>query len=129
MIIVVPIEPILRGLDYVLPGAVPPAVQLSQVEQAMPLWLWGTLCLIAGLTALTGFLGRWRRLTVVGLWIGGSVYAALAVGQWIAVAHQPWLDGLRGPSIVTLLCLAQLGMAIGYAAQPDDREVEREAAE
>lgn len=122
----VPIEPILRGLDYVLPG-VEDSQQLSFIERAMPLDAWGVLCLATGLLALAGFLGRWQRVAATGLWLGGSVYVALAVGQWIAVADQPWLDGIRGPAIVTLLAVAQLGMGAGYSLQPDDADVAKEA--
>ena len=123
VVTLVTVEPIMRGIDYILPDAEPPATQLSVLERAMPITVWGILCLIAGLTALVGFSGRWRRITVAGLWLGGSVYVALAAGQWAAVAGHPWLDGLRGPAIVSLLALAQLGMAVGYAMQPDDSEV------
>lgn len=125
VVTLVTVEPMLRGIDYMLPDAEPPATQLSVIEQAMPIGLWGVLCLIAGATALAGFLGRWRRVTVAGLWLGFATYACLALGQWAAIVDQPWFDGLRGPAIVTLLSLAQLGMAIGYALQPDDGDVER----
>lgn len=119
VVTIVPLEPIVRGLDYILPDATAGAQQLSIVEQAMPMLAWGILCLAAGLISVTGFVGRWRRVTVTGLWLGGSVYATLAAGQWAAVVGQPWLDGVRGPAIVTLLAVAQLGMALGYAQQPD----------
>ncbi|WP_353107845.1 hypothetical protein [Gordonia sp. (in: high G+C Gram-positive bacteria)] len=121
----VPVEPILRGLDYVLPGS-EDSQQLSFIERAMPLDAWGALCLATGLIALVGLVGRWRRVASTGLWLGGSVYGALALGQWIAVAGQPWLDGIRGPAIVTLLAVAQLGMGAGYALQPDEADVARE---
>ena len=122
VVTIVPLEPIVRGLDYVLPPQVV-ANQLSIVEQAMPLTLWGILCLTGGLLASTGFIGRWRRITITGLWIGGSTYAALAAGQWAVVSGEPWLDGVRGPAIVTLMAVAQLGMAVGYAQQqPADVE-------
>lgn len=120
---IVPIEPILRGLDYALPGA-ETAQQLSIIERAMPMPAWGALCILAGVLALAGFLGLWRRVAITGLWIGGSTYVALAVGQWFAVLGEPWLDGIRGPGIVTIFALAQLGMALGYAQQPDDLEAD-----
>lgn len=119
VVMAVPLEPILRGLDYMLPGE-ETSTQLSVVERAMPMPVWGALCLLTGLVAFAGFLGRWRRVTVAGLWIGGSVYATLAAGQWWVVWEEPWLDGIRGPAIVTLLAVAQLGMAVGYAQQPDN---------
>ena len=131
VVTLVTVEPIMRGIDYILPDAEPPATQLSVLEQAMPITVWGIACLMAGLAALVGFAGRWRRITVAGLWLGGAVYAAIAAGQWAAVVDHPWLDGMRGPAIVSLLALAQMGMAVGYALQPDDAEVaaavEREA--
>ncbi|MGC5027479.1 hypothetical protein ACLQ3K_22245 [Tsukamurella sp. DT100] len=120
---IVPIEPILRGFDYALPGA-ETAQQLSIIERAMPMPAWGAMCVLAGVLALVGFLGLWRRVAIAGLWVGGSTYVALAVGQWVAVLGEPWLDGIRGPGIVTIFALAQLGMALGYAQQPDDLEAD-----
>lgn len=128
VVILVAVEPIIRGLDYVLPDAEPPATQLSVIENAMPITAWGVLCIAVGITSLAGFIGRWRRIAVAGLWLGGSVYAALAFGQWAAIIDLPWFDGIRGPSIVTLLALAQFGMAIGYALQPDDDDIAKAVA-
>ncbi|QRY62770.1 hypothetical protein JVX90_00385 [Gordonia sp. PDNC005] len=120
----VPAELIIRGADYVLPGE-GSSHQLTVVESAMPLWVWGTLCLGFGLTQAAGLLGRWRRVTAAALWLGGVLYVALAAGQWWAVADVPFLDGFRGPGIVSIFCLAQLGMGAGYSLQPDERDVQK----
>lgn len=114
----VPVEPIIRGADYVLPGG-DAAPQLNIVEQAAPMQVWGALCMVAGVVALAGFLGRWRPVCIAGLWLGACTYAALAVGQWAEVVGHPWLDGVRGPAIVTVFAAAQAGLALGYARQGD----------
>lgn len=116
---IVPIIAIGWGLDYILPGD-ENARSLSIVEQAMPMAAWGTLCLIGGVLGLAGFLGRWRRVAIAGLWIGGLTFAVIGLGQWIAVSGVPWLDGLRGPLITSIVGIAQLNMVAGYAQQPDE---------
>lgn len=113
----VPLEPIIRGLDYLLPDGDPPSRTLDVVEQAMPIQWWGVLCLLAGVIALAGFHARRRRTCITGLWLGAAVYASLAAGQWWEVLGHPWFDGIRGPTIVTIFGLAQAGIAIGYARQ------------
>ncbi|MEJ9080783.1 hypothetical protein WKY82_20405 [Gordonia malaquae] len=124
VITIVPVILLGWGFDYVMPGET--AESLSFVERAMPLWAWGVLCITAGILALTGFLGRWRRIAVVGLWLGGVTFFVLAVGQWVAVWNNPWLDGIRGPILASVVALAQLGMALGYALQPDADAIRRE---
>lgn len=113
---IVPIEPILRGIDYVLPGG-ETAPQLNLIEAAAPIPVWGALCLIAGVVALVGFWGRWRTVCATGMWIGAATYLTLAVGQWVEVSGHPWWDGIRGPAIVTIFGAAMAGIALGYARQ------------
>lgn len=119
----VPIIMLGWGLDYSLPG-VENAHSLSKVEQAMPMGAWGALCLIGGIATMLGFYGRWRRLTIAGLWVAGWTFTAIAVGQWWAVSGVPWLDGVRGPIVTTIVGLAQINMAFGYAQQPSELEGE-----
>ncbi|WP_367582273.1 hypothetical protein [Tsukamurella tyrosinosolvens] len=113
---IVPIEPILRGVDYILPGA-ETAPQLTLVEAAAPMPVWGTLCLLAGVLALVGFWGRWRAVCIAGMWLGAATYVTLAAGQWWEVIGHPWLDGIRGPAILTIFGAGMAGIAIGYARQ------------
>lgn len=127
VVMIVPLINLGWGVDYVLPSE-STAHSLSVVERAMPMVVWGVLCLAAGIVSLVGFIGRWRRVAAVGLWIGGSTFFALAAGQWAAVAGVPWLDGVRGPILATVVAAAQLGMAAGYAQQPDAQEIAREVA-
>ena len=113
----VPIESLMRAWDYLTPSTRPPALQLSVVERMMPLPVWGALCVIVGIVALWGLVMRWPRTAIAGLRLGAATYAVFAAGQWAAVAGNPWLDGLRGPGIVTIFALAYLGLSKGYADQ------------
>lgn len=119
VVMAVPTEAVLRAWDYLTPNLEPPAQQLTVVEQMMPLPAWGALCAIVAAVTLCGLFMRWPRTAIAGLRLGGATYAVLAIGQWVAVIENPWLDGVRGPAIVTIFALAYLGLARGYSAQLD----------
>lgn len=117
VVMAIPTEAILRAWDYLTPDLEPPTLSLSVVEKMMPLEVWGTICLITGLVSVCGFAMRWPRTAIVGLRLGGATYSLLAGGQLVTIAHNPWLDGLRGPAITTIFAVAYWGLAKGYGDQ------------
>lgn len=69
-----------RGIDYLMGDRDTTTRSLTVVEQAMPLWAWGILFVLGGLSSLAGM--WWRRAEPI---ITGSVllmatYGALAWG-------------------------------------------------
>ena len=122
---VIPLVPLSYGADYLLhqhrhtrPGD---AGQLNDsytiVELAMPIQVWGVLCLTAGLLMGIGFHMRWPRPVIIGSWLSGGVLGSLSVGRFVGVADLPWWDGISGPVIVGAVAVACWGMAIGYTKQ------------
>lgn len=115
---VVPLVPASYGVDFLLPGQddqVGPSYTI--VEQAMPIQAWGVLCLVAGLTMITGFAMRWPRWVISGSWLAGSVLITIAVGRLVAVLHKPWWDGISGPIIVGDVAIACYAFAVGFDQQ------------
>lgn len=110
--------PLFYGVDYLLPGetdALP--ASYSIVEQQLPIQAWGVFHLIAALTMIVGFTGRWPRITITGCVMAGSVLSTMAVGRMAAIIDKPWWDGISGPAIVAAVAAACWAMAAGYAIQ------------
>ena len=115
---VIPAVPLFYGIDYLLPGetdALP--ASYSIVEQQLPIQAWGVLHLIAALTMIAGFAGRWPRIAITGCVMSASVLSTMAVGRMAAIIDKPWWDGISGPAIVAAVATACWAMAAGYALQ------------
>ena len=108
-----PLTPIAVGGDY-LTGE--PEWWLSEIEQTMPLPLWGWLLITSGLLTIIGFVGRWRHVTIGGLHISGALMAVLGAGiaaQSLNAADGGW----RWPSLYLVVAFASWCAAIGYWSQ------------
>ena len=111
-----PLTPIAVGGDY-LTGE--PEWWLSEIEQTMPLPLWGWLLITSGLLTIIGFVGRWRHVTIGGLHISGALMAVLGVG--IAAQSLNGADGgWRWPSLYLVVGAASWTAALGYWSQVED---------
>lgn len=117
---VLPVEPLVRGLDYLLPGGLP--ASYSVVERAMPAWCWGVLCLLAAALIAAGYIGKWPRPAIWGYWLGGCTYLTMAIGAFASAIRKPWWDGIRSPCLLLVFAVAFLGMSIGYAQQSEGRQ-------
>lgn len=115
---VIPAVPLFYGIDYLLPGETDdlPA-SYSILEQQLPIQAWGVLHLIAALTMIAGFAGRWPRIAITGCVMSASVLSTMAVGRMAAIIDKPWWDGISGPAIVAAVATACWAMAAGYALQ------------
>lgn len=120
--IVIPLSPIVVGADYLLgePGPPPP----TAIEGAAPIWLWGLLLITAGLTAFAGYLGQWRHVAIVGLHLSGALMLTLGIG--VAAETLDTTGGFRLPWLYLAVGIASWAAAIGYAAQVEPDELNRE---
>lgn len=116
---ILPVEPLVRGIDYTLPGKLTSVY--SVVEKALPSWVWGIGCIIVAVLIATGYIGKWPGPAICGYWIGGAIYTTLAVGSFASTIHQPYLDGMRSPTLLMVFAVAFFGMSIGYSWQRGGR--------
>ncbi|AKI28682.1 hypothetical protein GTE6_40 [Gordonia phage GTE6] len=110
------LEPVVRGIDYVTGDGPNTTNSLTFVEQAMPLWAWGLLFLAGGSLSISGFLLRWPRMTILGLHIAGTTYAAMALGLTVKAVERGG-DGFRTPVMFAVFALTFWFAAFGYLQQ------------
>ncbi|QGH79294.1 minor tail protein [Gordonia phage Sukkupi] len=115
-------EPVSRGVDYLTGADLKNTTTLSEVEKAFPLPVWGLFCLVSGIMILVGFAGRWRRVSILGLYFAGATYLALAVGFASAVWDRGG-DGFRTPVMFLVFGLTYWLAAIGYVVNNKPRLV------
>lgn len=120
-----PLETFFRGLDYITGDQPGTTSSLTFVEQALPLWGWGLLCLVSSVLILAGFAGRWPNPAIIGFAIGGSTYLSLAYGLALKTLERGG-DGFRTPTMFVVFGLVFWGMAWGYYLQVRADEKERE---
>jgi hypothetical protein len=77
------------------------------IEDALPLVVWGSLLMTAGLIVVAGYVARWRMTVIVGLVTQAALMATLGVG-------------MGGTTAVLYLGVAAgaQAAATGYALQP-----------
>jgi hypothetical protein len=77
------------------------------IEDALPLVVWGSLLMTAGLIVVAGYVARWRMTVIVGLVTQAALMATLGVG-------------MGGTAAVLYLGVAAgaQAAATGYALQP-----------
>lgn len=100
------IQIIVRGVDYMDND---PMVKytLSSMEMAMPLPVWGTLCIAAGSTVLAGMGTRRTYLVIAGSILAMAIFGALSAGaviQMVTTLPFPW-DGWRQPGDYISRCI------------------------
>ena len=106
------LTPFVAGVDFLL-GEEDSA--MSIVERSMPAWAWGVLLVIFGGSAVTGYLARWPRLCIAGLYLGGAVFATLSVGVgWGSINSS---GGFRGPWLYLVVAATSWLSAFGYSDQ------------
>ena len=110
------LEPVVRGIDYVTGNGLTTTNSLTFVEQAMPLWAWGLLFLAGGALSTGGLLLRWPRMTILGLHIAGTTYAAMALGLAVKVFERGG-EGFRTPVMFAVFALTFWFAAFGYLQQ------------
>lgn len=110
------LEPVVRGIDYVTGNGLTTTNSLTFVEQAMPLWAWGLLFLAGGTLSTSGLLLRWPRMTILGLHIAGTTYAAMALGLAMKVFERGG-EGFRTPVMFAVFALTFWFAAFGYLQQ------------
>ena len=106
------LTPFVAGIDFLLGEE---SDGLSVVESAMPAWVWGLLLVGCGGAAAGGYVARWPRLCIAGLYLGGVVFAAIAIG--VGVASINMHGGFRGPWLYCVVAGASLLSALGYSDQ------------
>lgn len=94
------------GLDYILGTPTHPA-RMRVIEDALPLVVWGSLLMTAGLIVVAGYVARWRMVVIVGLVTQAALMATLGVG----------MDGTAAVLYLGVAAAAQAAAA-GYALQP-----------
>lgn len=98
------LEVLVRGFDYLMGDRPDVTANLSVVESAMPLPLWGVLFLISGGTFLFGVLYRRFAPLIFGSVTAMALYGALAVGLFLRMAERGWpWDGFRTPLMFIII--------------------------
>lgn len=103
------IEPVVRGIDYVTGDG-------PNTTNSLPLWAWGPLYLAGGSLSISGFLLRWPRMTILGLHIAGTTYAAMALGLAVKASERGG-DGFRTPVMFAVFAFTFWFAAFGYLQQ------------
>ena len=124
MVWVMVMEPLLRGLDYTLGDGDGVTKSLTYVERAAPLWFWGVVCLVAGLSVVAGLAWKVYEPVVVGAVLAFALYLTLASGMVANVWMRGWPpDGFRTPAMFAafgvLWAIVALEMYAGRNAQID----------
>ncbi len=112
-----PVIPLSVGIDYVLPSNLSNEPEYRVLLSALPIPVWGTLCLGASLVLIAGLAMRWGWWVITGLWATGSVIAVMATGQFMAVMPNRWWDGVHDAVFSFAIALIYWGLAAGYAQQ------------
>lgn len=116
--LVVPITPIIVGVDYLFGHGDAPA-RLSAVEKSISLSALGVILIASGVITVIGFVGRWRMLTIGGLHWSAAVMSTIGIG----IATAPGMGGgFRVPWLYMAIAIASWASAFGYFMQgdPDD---------
>lgn len=90
------LEPLVRGLDYVTGDNASVSEALRPVEEAMPLWVWGAIFIVASVLFIAGVARRRHNFIIVGSLLTVATYGTFAVGVMFEIAGEGWpWDGYR----------------------------------
>lgn len=90
------LEPLVRGLDYVTGDNASVSKMLRPVEEAMPLWVWGAIFIVASVLFITGVARRRHNFIIAGSLLTVATYGTFAVGVMFEIADDGWpWDGYR----------------------------------
>lgn len=113
--------PIPYGLDYLSENP-DKGNRLSIVESALPLPVWGSLMIAAGLAASVSLIMRWRMRTVVALHILGAIWFTLAIGLLADSISKLGGDGYRSFVLFLAVSITYWSAAVGYYYQEDEAD-------
>lgn len=90
------LEPLVRGIDYITGDRGPVSSALRPVEEAMPLWAWGTIFIAASALFIVGTARRKHNFIIAGSLLTVATYGAFSVGVMFDIASEGWpWDGYR----------------------------------
>ena len=90
------LEPLVRGIDYITGDRDSASSALRPVEEAMPLWVWGAIFIVASVLFIAGVARRKHNFIIAGSLLTVATYGTFAVGVMIEVADDGWpWDGYR----------------------------------
>lgn len=90
------LEPLIRGIDYITGDNASVSSALRPVEEAMPLWAWGTVFIVASALFLVGVARRKHNFIIAGSILTVATYGAFAVGVMFEITSEGWpWDGYR----------------------------------
>ena len=112
---------ILRGFDYLTPKSPEGRTKaLSVIEEAMPLWLWGSLFLGFGLLLTVSVFLKIHRTVYLSHWVLGVVTAAMTVGLGAEYLTRPWADGIRSAGTLGVVAAFYLIIAVRTGWEPKE---------
>lgn len=124
------LEIIVRGFDYLTNDRPDVTASLSVVVSAMPLPVWGILFLISGGTFLFGALYRSFSQLIFGATTAMALYGSLAVGLFLRMAERGWpWDGFRTPLMFIIVSTVFGVYAFSTYLKRDTCQVERRMKE
>lgn len=94
------IMPIVRAFDY--SSGDDASASLTAVEGFAPMWAWAIFFYLGALVLAYGVRARRHLIVYIGHSILAVTYSALAVGILAASMTHPWMDGVRGASVLIL---------------------------
>lgn len=94
------IMPIVRAFDY--SSGDDASASLTAVEGFAPMWAWAIFFYLGALVLAYGVRARRHLIVYIGHSILAVTYSALAVGVLATSLTRPWLDGVRGASVLIL---------------------------
>lgn len=77
-----------RGLDYYTGDTGQIATNLSEVERAAPLWVWGSVLVFFAIFGLVGMILRQGNMIFVAHLAGWALYWAISVGTFISLVEK-----------------------------------------
>lgn len=115
----------LRGIGYVS-GRNGESASLGSVEDALPLWLWGTLFLLCAAAIVVGMATRTYFLQIGGHGWAAAFYAGIGWGVLAdAVSAGRWEQLGAANGLIVLGVVMHGGWAFGTASQMRRKEIVR----
>lgn len=100
-----------RGMDYYTGDTGNIAANLSEVERAAPLWLWGSVLVFFALFGLVGMLFRQSNMIFIAHLAGWTLYWSLSVGTFTSLVESS--RDLSLSHILFAITLLLLATAVG----------------
>lgn len=101
-----------RGVDYLTGDGEYIAANLTEVERAAPLWLWGGVLVFFAFTGFVGMLIRQAKMIFAGHAAGWIIYWALAVGIFIDLLKEA--EGVSNLELASIAILLITAISAGF---------------